>query len=126
MTRRRRTPRAELDPAAARYFVYSLLDAEGAPVYIGRSCNVANRIRAHYSDATHPNDPNAAVKAEWLRDVRSLSMVGPFTWGGAVAEERRQIERSQPRGNRDLTARDHRPAVASRSRRAALGIAVAP
>lgn len=111
---RARVTRPDLDKSAVRYFVYTLTDEGGTPVYIGRSCNVAARLRAHHSNATHPHSPTRA-RAAWLFDVRGVSMVGPFTWDGAVAEERRQIERSQPRGNISLTARDHRPGVAVRS-----------
>jgi predicted GIY-YIG superfamily endonuclease len=76
-----------LDRKARRYFVYTLSDAAGAPVYIGRSCNVAQRIRAHAS-------------TDWIADVRDVSMVGPFTWDEACAEEYRQIRAKLPRENR--------------------------
>lgn len=116
---RRGFTRPDLDREAVRYFVYFLLDENGIPVYIGRSCNVANRIRAHTSDALHPDTPGRARKAEWLPLVRSVTMVGPFTWDDSVSRERAEIERHQPQGNIDLTARDRRPAVARRSARAA-------
>ncbi len=96
--------RVDIDRTAVRYFVYTLADADGKPVYIGRSCNVAARIKAHASGG-----------AEWVTGVRSVSMIGPFTWDDAVREERAAIERSQPRANKALTARDHRPAIAARS-----------
>lgn len=109
--------RPDIDRAAIRYFVYFLRDASGAALYIGRSCNVAQRIRAHVSDATHPFDPAKAAKAEWLREVRSVDMVGPFTWRESIDRERAEIEKHQPRGNIALTARDPRLAVALASRR---------
>lgn len=117
--RRWRGPRAAIDKTAKRYFVYQLLGADGTPIYIGRSCNVAARIRSHVSDAERQfGDSSAAVrKALWIMDVRSVSMVGPFAWAEAVKEERRQIELEQPWGNIDLTARDHRPMLAARSLR---------
>lgn len=102
--------RPDLDRTAVRYFVYFLRDAEGSVVYVGRSCNVAQRLRAHISDASWQE-----AKAAWLWGVRSVDMVGPFTWDEAVARERAEIERHQPRGNVALTARDHRPAIAFRS-----------
>lgn len=101
--------RPDLDRTAVRYFVYTLTDAEGRPVYVGRSCNVRNRIAAHASEAAH------RPEKVWVYDVRSVSLAGPFTWNRAVAEERATIERLQPRANIDLTARDRRPAVAARS-----------
>lgn len=108
--------RPDLDREAVRYFVYRLLDAAGLPLYIGRSCNVAARLRAHHASATATYGQEFELaKREWFFDVRSLSMVGPFTWDGAVARERSEIERHQPRGNRSLTVRDHRPMVAMRS-----------
>jgi predicted GIY-YIG superfamily endonuclease len=79
--------RKRIDPTARRYFVYTLSDAAGAPVYIGRSCNVAGRLRAHRS-------------TDWISDVRDVSMVGPFTWDEACAEEFRQIRAKLPRENR--------------------------
>lgn len=101
---RRYTPGPTVDRTAVRHFVYRLHDAAGAPVYIGRSVDVAARIRAHHD----------AGKA-WLLDVRSVSMIGPMTWDEAVATERQEIAAFQPRGNIALTARDHRPMVAMRS-----------
>jgi predicted GIY-YIG superfamily endonuclease len=89
-----------VDRDSVRNFVYTLSDADGAPVYVGRSSNVAARIKAHISNATNPHDKDAAFTAGWLRDVRSVSMVGPFNWDDAVAEERRQIKTKMPRGNR--------------------------
>lgn len=97
--------RPPIDHTAPRYFVYFLRDANGAPVYIGRSCNVAARIKAHAAN-------------DWITEVRSVDMTGPYTWREACDEERRQIEAHQPRANRDLTARDRRPAIAARSKAA--------
>lgn len=110
--------RPDIDRAAKRYFVYFLRDVTGTPVYIGRSCNVAARIRSHHSTLSH-RGIREDLRATWVLEVRAVSMIGPFTWDEAVAEERRQIELNQPRGNRQLTARDHRPATAARSRAAA-------
>lgn len=114
----RRPIRPGIDKDTARYFVYFLRDADGVPVYIGRSCDVAARIRAHHANIDHPGIPEDR-RTTWLLDCRSVSMLGPFTWDEAVARERAEIERHQPRANRDLTARDRRPAVAARSARAA-------
>lgn len=110
-----RLSRPRLDRETVRYFVYFLLDADGEPVYIGRSCDVANRIRAHHATIEHQGVPESH-KATWLHDCRSVTMVGPFTWDEAERRERAEIEKHQPRANRDLTARDHRPAAATRSR----------
>lgn len=113
---RHRGGKPEIDRAAVRYFVYFLRDAQGIPIYIGRSCNVAARIRAHYGKASAKFEGADPYRArDWLFDVRSVSLVGPFTWDGAKERERAEIERHQPRGNREFTARDHRPAVAHRS-----------
>lgn len=119
MSRRYRKPRPDIDRLAKRYFVYFLRDAGGTPIYIGRSSGVAARIKAHHSTIDHSGVPED-LKARWLLDVRSVDLMGPFTWDEAVAEERRQIGLNQPRGNRQLTTRDHRPAVAAHSRRLAL------
>lgn len=93
---------ATFDPAAKRYMVYRLLDLDGVPVYIGRSCNVAGRIRSHYSAAGALGDPDDG-RPTWIYDVRSVSMRGPFTWKEAVRIEREEIEHFQPRGNIHLT-----------------------
>lgn len=94
-----------------RYFVYTLIDAGGEPVYVGRSHNVRQRLANHASVAmAHPHGTKA-----WVLDVRHISLAGPFDWDQAVKEERAAIERLQPRANRSLTARDRRPAVAARS-----------
>lgn len=113
---RRPASRPDLDRHATRYFVYRLLDGAGRALYVGRSCNVAARIRAHHSSATATFGPAFELaKREWFFDVRSVDMEGPFTWDAAVSVERRRIEQHQPRGNRAMTARDHRPGVAQRS-----------
>jgi hypothetical protein len=95
-------PRRPIDYEARKYFVYTLSDADGVPVYVGRSNNVAARIRAHFSAAicSPRGDEDTAFMASWVRDVRSVSMVGPFVWDEVVAEERRQIKAKMPRGNR--------------------------
>lgn len=87
ITTGRGIPRPPIDYEARRYFVYTLSDAAGAPVYVGRSCNVASRIKAHST-------------TDWITDVRSVSMVGPFTWDEVCAEEYRQIRTKLPRANR--------------------------
>jgi predicted GIY-YIG superfamily endonuclease len=101
------------DYEAKRYFVYTLSDAAGAPLYVGRSCDVASRIKAHFSDATaSPYGPrDSAFKASWVYDIRSVTMDGPFNWDGAVAEERRQIKSKLPRGNRTGMPRAHQLAA---------------
>jgi excinuclease UvrABC nuclease subunit len=95
------------------HFVYTLSDSEGRPVYVGRSCKVRDRIRTHASEAKWK--PEKA----WVYDVRTVSMAGPYTRKVAIKIERDTIERLQPRGNRAMTARDHRPGVAYRSARRA-------
>lgn len=97
-------PGPAIDRTAVRHFVYRLHSADGGVVYVGRSCDVAKRIRAH-----------KYAEKEWLTDVRSVTMFGPMSWDEAVAAERREIARLQPPGNIALTARDHRPFVAHMS-----------
>lgn len=110
--------RPDLDRSTVRHFVYFLLDGDGVPVYIGRSCNVRARIQTHARNSTQPVNPEQNA-AEWFHEVRDVTMVGPFAWDDVVRREREEIERHQPRGNRSLTARDHRPFVAGRSARRA-------
>lgn len=118
LTGRSRTwhARPDLDRTAVRYFVYFLCDSAGKAIYVGRSCDVPARIRAHHGEASATSEPyDRYRKRDWFFDVRSVSMVGPFTWDDAVRRERAEIELHQPRGNRDMTTRDRRPAVAYRS-----------
>lgn len=94
----------------ARYFIYTLLDANGEAVYVGRSCNVAARIKAHHGNIGHPFYVRTKREPLWLLEVRSLTLLGPFTWDEACRVERREIERHQPRGNRMYTkAHGYRP-----------------
>ncbi|MBO9524306.1 MAG: hypothetical protein J7518_22440 [Nocardioidaceae bacterium] len=106
-TRRSRTAqRPDLDREAVRYFVYRVHDAEGVVLYVGRSCNVAARLKAHHRTLTHPGQRSAS----WILDGRSVSMVGPFTWDRACVVERAEIEKFQPVGNRQFTkAHGYRP-----------------
>ena len=90
-------PDREIRREGRQYFVYRLHDAAGNVVYVGRSCDVAGRIRRHH-----------AVGKPWIFDVRSVTMLGPFTWDEVVVEERQEIERLEPRGNIALTPRDGR------------------
>lgn len=101
--RRWKNRRPDIDHKAVRYFIYRLHDAEGRILYIGRSCDVAARIKAHHSDATHRYMPELSRKREWLFKARRVSMVGPFTWGEACRVERAEIEAHQPEGNRMFT-----------------------
>lgn len=84
--------------------VYRLHAEDGTVLYVGRSCNVRNRIKAHHGEASSQY-PGADIydKRAWFFGVRRVSMVGPYTWDEAVQAERREIERLQPRGNRDMT-----------------------
>lgn len=80
-------------------FVYYLLGADHKPRYVGRSSDVARRIREHSYHASHPENPIHTHKSTWFFDVRSVSMVGPLPYARAVALERQQIEVINPRGN---------------------------
>lgn len=88
-----------------RFFVYFLSDEAGEVLYIGRSVNVANRLRGHLSDASNPDTKEAPRKAMWFADVRKVDVIGPFDWAEAVAQERQIIEDRQPFGNIALTGR---------------------
>lgn len=89
MTRRRKPRRAPLDPTVRRFYLYSLTDADGEPVYIGRSCDPVARLRAHHSSG-----------AWWTPEVVGMDVWGPYTWGRAVEVEAEVIRRERPRGNR--------------------------
>lgn len=89
------------DLDAVRYFVYRLLDENGTPLYIGLSCNVPGRIKAHVKEAQRGH----FLKSKWVPQVRDLTMTGPFKWLEAVERERREIEAHQPEGNRMFTKR---------------------
>lgn len=78
----------DIDYVSRKFFVYTLSDAAGDPVYVGRSQKVTERLKSY-----------ERTGVAWFRDVRSVSMDGPFTWDEAVAEERRQIKAKLPRAN---------------------------
>lgn len=113
--RRRKVRRPDIDPQAVRYMVYRLHDEAGEIVYVGRSCDVTQRLRAHHAEASGNPDPRRNRKASWFFRVRRVSMRGPYTWDEACRVEREEIEAHQPVGNIALTARDHRPFVAHMS-----------
>jgi hypothetical protein len=85
----RKLNRPPIDPAAERYHVYRLYDGEGALLYVGRSCQPLQRLRAHHS------------KAEWAAKVVGIEGHGPYTWGEAVRREREEILRLRPLHNID-------------------------
>lgn len=100
--RRQKVRRPDLDRSAVRYMVYRLHDGDGRVLYVGRSCNVAQRIKAHVADAVRGYATDG-LKARWMPSVRRVSMVGPFTWDEACRVERDEIEAHQPLGNRMFT-----------------------
>lgn len=101
----------ETTRTVAGNYVYRLHGAGGEVIYVGRSVDVALRIRKH----------NSFPRKPWIEDVRSVSMFGPLSRDEAIAAERREISRLQPPGNIALTVRDHRPFVAHMSKQAAGG-----
>lgn len=94
-----------IDADRPRFFVYYLNDADGNTLYVGRSSDVARRLKAHHYHA-QGGGPVHWRKADWFFDVRDVSMVGPFGWQLACATERSEIRRLQPRGNVKHTRRD--------------------
>lgn len=87
----------QLDRKVQRYFVYTLSDEAGAPVYVGRSANVAKRIAQHHRSIEH-HKPHERPST-WLLDVRSVSMTGPHNWDRACQVEKDTIARLDPRAN---------------------------
>lgn len=81
--------RAPIDHAAQRYHVYHLYDAAGALLYVGRSCQPLQRLRAHHKSA------------EWAARVAQIEGHGPYTWAEAVRHEREDILRMRPPHNVD-------------------------
>lgn len=84
----REARRSDWDPAARRYFVYRLLDADGDCLYIGRSCAPLNRLRDHHASG-----------AEWPTRVVQVDAVGPFTWNEVVKREYEAIVDERPPHN---------------------------
>jgi len=84
-----------------RVFMYTLFDGDGDVLYVGRSSNVANRLRQH--DKECQVNP---VKAAWFYRTRSLSLSGPYTPDLSIRVERRRIEELQPAGNIRHTTRE--------------------
>lgn len=100
------TTRYRTTAVKPRQFVYYLLGADGAALYVGRSSDVVRRIGQHNRHAEQPENPIYGGKAAWFFDVRSVSMVGPMSWAQAIVLERQEITRLQPRGNVRHTRRD--------------------
>lgn len=104
------------DKTTPKYYVYFLNDTNGDPVYVGRSVNPEARYRAHRNNQGNPNG-GFYDTSSWFPSVDHMTTIGPFPWDEAVAVERDEIGKHQPPANRDLTARDHRPAVAAASQK---------
>lgn len=102
------------DKTTAKYYIYFLNDVDGNPIYIGRSVDPASRLRTHRNNQGNPNG-GPLDTSSWFPLVDHMETIGPFPWDEAVAVEREEIGKHQPLANRDLTARDHRPAVAADS-----------
>lgn len=83
---------------AGGHYVYTLLDGEGVPIYVGRTANVATRIRGHYSEARGNSTPGQR-KAEWFFRTRSLLITGPYTYDMSYRIECGRIEHLKPIGN---------------------------
>lgn len=102
--RRRRARRQPLDRTDQRYFVYRLYDSAGICIYIGRSCDVQARLRAHIRTT------------DWAITIASLDMTGPYSWDQAVLVEGAQIKEHQPLHNKLLTEEWTRQRYSERSR----------
>jgi hypothetical protein len=73
-----------------RHFVYEAYDVSGMPLYIGRSMNLAQRLRVH--QRTQP----------WWPEVASLLVSALPCMSQSVIYEERRIRVAQPRCNRRI------------------------
>lgn len=102
--------RSRHDRQGRRFFVYFLSSADGELLYIGRSCQPVQRIKAHVSEAANPDTLESTRKALWLSDVRRVDMIGPFFFAEAAIRERELIRFAEPHGNLRYTQRAGIPA----------------
>lgn len=98
--RRRRKPVRSNDHMSARVtYIYRLTDAAGEVLYIGRSVNPLDRLKAHHRTG-----------AEWASRAVGVEAWGPFHWEDAVRLEREAITAERPPGNKDFVITKTRPA----------------
>jgi excinuclease UvrABC nuclease subunit len=83
-----------------RVFMYTLYDGDGDVLYVGRSSNVANRLRQHHKESLVRPE-----KAEWFFRTRGIKLSGPYTHDLSLRVERRRIESLLPPGNIAYTPR---------------------
>ena len=68
--------------------LYTIRDAEGHPIYVGVTCNVARRLAEHRS------------RAEWWGQIASIDEEWFATRGEALDAEAARIDELRPSGNK--------------------------
>lgn len=88
MGRRRPGARPDIDREARRYYIYRLTAADGACLYIGRSCQPLTRLRQHHG------------LTDWASSVVGIDAWGPYVWREACDRERDAVYLYKPQHNR--------------------------
>ena len=78
--------------------VYVVRNAEGQPLYVGKSTDVRTRVRAHFA----PSSPSTA----WTLQAETVDCEATASELGALVLERRLIRRLRPPGNAVLKHAD--------------------
>lgn len=82
--------------------VYIFYDQEGAPLYIGKSINLKERILSHFANAT-----TVTKEAKIFRSIFSLETIPTDGELGALLLESELIKKNKPLLNRQLRTSEH-------------------
>ncbi|MET9071765.1 GIY-YIG nuclease family protein [Streptomyces sp. NPDC004232] len=66
-------------------FIYSLLDPDGSPRYVGQTVNLTNRLAAHWSARLHPEKQRNKRYGAWIASLDSkptakVLQAVPYGW----------------------------------------------
>jgi len=86
-----------IDALPEKSGVYTFYNSDGAPLYIGKSINLKERILSHFADAT-----TSAKEAKVFRSIGSLEVQETDGELGAFLAESRLIKKYKPLYNRQL------------------------
>ncbi len=96
--RRRATPRPPTDQLPDEPGVYIFRNAEGQPLYVGKSISVRARARAHFAPSAQPS--------AWTAQATVVDFEQAASELGALVLENRLIKRLAPPGNARLKHQD--------------------
>lgn len=80
--------------------VYIFYDEQNAPLYVGKSTNIRNRVMSHFTDAK--NSTKEMKISQQLKHIETIQTVGEL---GALIKESELVKELQPTYNRMLRAK---------------------